>query len=272
MWLRSIYLSSGFAVLVWLLPYAVGVTYYHLLSRHWKRAVGWLLLVLFVPSLVLAWVFAHALENVIYVPHTTVLIVSCCVMVAQAVFWRLVWYRYRKEGEISHRRTIAFCAFLISILLTLLAVGSFFKEWAYDYRAYAHLQQQSVEDQERLDMVGYAPYPDAEYPLGTGMIHGDGCMGGDGGFLSMQFRSADEPGRVLDFYRERAGSAGLRTYSGMNSSGGNPMMIALGDDRTAMEVQGWSEDMWLVTIYWNTSYDFRERIELDYKLESPEPD
>ncbi len=263
-WLRSIYLGSAFAILMWMLPYAIGMLVHYFSSHRWGKAVGWLLMVLFIPSLILAFVFKLALESVLYTPNMILLSISCWVMIGQAILWRMIWFGYVRRRQTSGWRTVALPAFYASLVLAFLAFGSFVGERGTRYYEAVRAQKQIEEDREHLSAAGYEQYPGADFLFGHSLIRGSGS--GCGESLSLHFRTGDSPEQVLDFYRESADRAGLRVRMGTRPGTGIPVLVVLGED-TAMEVEGWSEDTWLVTVYWDIAEDFEERMERWHELE-----
>ncbi len=283
---KSIYFGSGFAVLVWIVPYALGSMVYHWLSRHRVRASGWLLLVLLVPSFVLARIFAWGLDEDLYRPRTSLMAITCVVMLGQALFWGLLLNEYRTRRETGSWRSVANTAFIVSIILALLSLGSFILEKRYRYLEGVRLSRLAVSDQTHLEDVGYAAYPLAEYPFGECMIRSGGGEDGVGGHtgkgysacgdcLGIHFNTPDESARVLNFYKILARSKGLMTWTGASRASGMPAMVAFSDDHTSIVIEelkanGDSDaNDWGVTVYWNTPPDFGFLIALSFDLSGP---
>jgi hypothetical protein len=281
---RSIYLGSGFAVLVWGLPYVFGLVVHYLRIGRWAKGISWLLLVLFIPSFMLARVFAWGLENDLYTPRTILMSVSCVVVTGQAVFWGLLWMEHRRRGEPAAWRTIAHAAFIASLVLSFLSFGGFFVEKRYRYLETVRLRQQTETDLKHLDKVGYAPYPDAVYEFGDCMIRAEyenetlagytqDMPGGYNGFLSIDFRTTDDPLRVIHFYSDHAWTAGLTVRRGVSRATGAPVMVGFGARDDAIVVEQLppgrepSNGNWAVTVYWKIPKGFQESLDLGFRLE-----
>jgi len=272
MWLRSIYLSSAFAILLWIFPWVIGQMSYHFHQRHWKRAVGWFLAVLLIPSLILAWIFAHALENVLYTPHTTLLIVSIIVMIVQAVHWRLMWKDYRDSNIIHKMRTVALYAYLVSSLLGLLGIGSLIKEFTYKYKENQVAAEQADRVTEILASTGYIPYPGALYPLGKIPVIGQLEPENDDenrGTLTIQFRTDDPEDDVIDFYNATARANGNWAVHGITHDGTSRCLVVLGENHTAMEFINWREEFWIVVVHYGFTGGLDHLSNLEYIFEPP---
>lgn len=281
---RTIYLGSGFAVLIWVLPYAFGTTIHHFTAGRWARGVGWILFILFIPSFVLARVFAWGLENDLYTPRTVLMSISCLVMAGQAVLWWLLWTEYRKRGEPAGWRTTANWAFIASLILLLMSLGSFYLEKRYRYLEGTRRRQQAMADAQHLEKAGYLPYPNAHYRFGECMIresYEDVTLAGyledrPGAYrqaLDINFQTDDDPSKVLDFYSDRARKAGMTVRRGTSRTSGAPVIVGVGAERRAMVIEllplraDPSVGDWSATIYWDTPKGFEESLDLNFELE-----
>ncbi len=259
MWLKSIYLSSGFAFLIWLLPWVVGVMMHHFLARHWKRGLGWLLLVLVLPSFIAARIFAYSLEGILYTPHTGMLTISIAVLAFQAVHWRITWRRFYDNKKYAPRRAIAFYAYLVCILLSFLGVGIFIKETIYKYRVKSEVLQERTEALETMMSVGYMPYPGAGYPFGEILSRTAGSpdyQSGESMTLIQQFSTTDDSATAIGFFTELSDLNKNQSVSGITINGGRPVFASISRDGTLLELTEWSDGNWLVIITEPFTNDF----------------
>jgi hypothetical protein len=105
-------------ILLWIIPYAAGMMFHHLISNNRLKAIGWLLVALFglykgvIPTLVLV-------GYVFIIPSIYKIIwaITFIGMLGQLVFWWFIWRKYRRRGEISGWRTAAIGAFLVILLV-----------------------------------------------------------------------------------------------------------------------------------------------------------
>ena len=194
---RSIYFGSAFAFMIWLLPYTMGRMMFHFLNRHWKRAILWVFLVLLVPSLFLATIFAMRLENVLYTPKQAIFSISCWLMLAQAVIWRLVWVQQYRKGERNYWRTVSAWAFWISLFISIAAFGAYYQERAFERLQEAHHQWQMSQDQKRFGEVGYVQYPQAEFVYGNYPVRGESEIGKS---ITIHFLTDDPSEDVLEYW------------------------------------------------------------------------
>jgi len=272
MWLRSIYLSSVFAVLVWVFPWVVGNMLYHFQERHWKRATGWLLGFLIIPSLILAWIFTYALENILFTPHTMLLYISIIVMMVQAAHWRVLWRSYRDRNIIHRLRTIALYAWMTSSLLGFLGIGSLIKEYTYKHKERQIATEEALRVGEILASAGYTPFPGALYSLGEKPVIAhleseDDEIGR--GTLTIQFHSDAHPDDVLDYYNKNSRAQGNWALRGITRVNGKPSLIVLGENRTAMEITGWTDGYWIVSVHYGFEGGLDQLTQLEYIFEPP---
>lgn len=270
MWFRSIYLSSMFAVLVWMLPYAVGTMFYHYRTGRWKRAALWTVMVLAIPSLTLSWVFAHALNNVLFTPYTTVLIASCVFMLGQTIFWRVTWKSHSHE-EMGKWRLKGKYAYAMSLILTVLAFGSLAKERGLNYYDDMRIHREEKVNSERLAAAGYETYPGAEFPYGSIFNESNEILernGEYGGSLNLEFTTGDEPEIVFDFFTQRAVNSNLKALAAVSRMSGDPALIVYGNNGAALELVDLPGNSWSVTIYYGIPSNFPELLETLYVTEA----
>lgn len=284
--IRNIYFSSSYAVLVWLQPYAYGVTVYHLKKEHWAKAVGWIAIIFLVPSFILARIFAWGLENDLYTPRTILMGVSAVVMAGQTVFWWLLWNEYHRRREINPWRTISVTAFISSLVLSFLSLTSFYVEKQYRYLEGVRVLHQTEIDNRHLSDVGYVQYPNATYPFGDCTIrssHEDEVLAGyvsnrPGAYnesISVHFRTSDDPSQVINYYSGHVRLAGLTVRQGTSRISGQPVLIGTRSDRTAiifefLKIGGAaSPGDWNITAYWDTPDGFQANLDRSFDLEGP---
>lgn len=260
---RSIYFGSAFALMIYIMPFAMGRMIYHFTTRHWKRATLWIFLVFMVPSLFLATIFAMRLENVLYTPKQAIFSISCWLMLEQAFVWRLVWLQQYRKREMNYWRIVSITAFWISLAITISAFGAYYKERGQERLAEAHHQWQMSQDAKRFNEVGYVQYPGAEFVYGNYPVRGESEFGES---ITIHFRTDDLSEDVLEFYRKSALGAGLDSRIGKRVSTGADAMVAIGEE-SGMVVESGSGSDWFVTVYWDVSEDFAERVLESYEFE-----
>lgn len=228
--------------LVFVLPYATGTMIHHFLTRHWEKAIGWLLIFSFCSTMGLAMLTIMAVRSGEVDPNIQILNLIRWVMLAQALLWALFRFMYQRRREPGGWRTVAASACLISLAVAFLVPVTY----------NAIRQQRIVQGQELMDEVGYMPYPGADYPDGklknTGGGPGYEC-------LSVRFLTDDDPEQVFDFYEQCAESAGLQVHLDTSSRYGTHVLWAVGDTSAAMKVEhAQSSDEWRLFVYWSADY------------------
>ena len=257
---------------MWIFPWVIGTMFYHFHASHWKRAFGWLLAVLMIPSLVLAWIFAHALENVFYAPHTTLLVISIIVMILQAVHWMLTWRDYRSRNIVHRIRTVAIYAYIMSSLLGFLGIGSLVKEYIYKYRERKIAAEKIEHTLEILELAGYEPYPGALYPYGdipvTGQVDNPDSPD-PAGSITLQFESKDDTSDVIKFFDSAARSHDNWAIRGRTRVDERPALVVVGENHTSMEIIEWRDGYWIVIVSYGFEGGLDDLTKLNYIFEVP---
>ena len=217
-----------------------------------------------VPSLVLAWIFTHALQNVLFTSHTIILGISILVMGFQAFTWRSIWRFYFNRKIEHHLRSIAFYSYLMSLILTFMGIGSLVTETGHrKHEEYLH-NQRLIKDELEFQKAGYIHYDAAEFPLGMRPVRNNETSLGES--MIFQFRTSDDPALVSGFYHNLAARYEFRFIDGISKSNRDPTIIVFGEENHAYVLRNWRDGYWMVTIYLDVPDDFEERILRDVEI------
>jgi hypothetical protein len=277
------------AFLLWIQPYVIGMMIYYLFAHRWLKA-AYLLLVFIVSLIVSSSVVSMGLQSKGFETTDEMLRISGWVMLAQAIIWLIVllltMYKSIRDTENRVLLAGALPGLLLSVLFAFQANNSSpqMLEVAREEAAKApKIEVARSEEQLRLDRVGFKPYPS------TGPLFADYKVrfsDEKGQSLILKFSTMDEPGKVIDFYRDCAERAGLNVSHGVKLdtqtipgiermfgapshlvTGNDSVLLATGEDHVALEVCPQIQPgVWMVQVWWDTTDKFDEYVEETYDL------
>lgn len=152
-------------------------------------------------------------------------------------------------------RSIAFYAYMMSLILTVMGIGSLLTEIGHNKASEYRANRMAITDQRHLDLAGFRQYESAEFPYGSLPVHNFDTSYGES--MVYQFRTSDNGNQVLNFYRDHAEQDGFRIFGALSLTDGKPVIGIVGEDNHVTVLRNWRDGYWMATVYYDLSDIFR---------------